>query len=92
MITKEGYDRIEFLRNVVNDGEDAKTVLRVIKKYREQIDKDTLTLLADETDKTKIADAISDYKAVVRLCDMLNRAVALAERKEKILEAELKKP
>lgn len=91
MISKDGYDRIEYLREIINEGEDAAIVLKVAHKYLNKVSEDTLDILAKETDKDKLASAISDYKAVVRFCEMLNTSIDKGMRKEKSLVQELKK-
>ena len=90
-MTKDGYDRIEYLKDVVSDGEKAAAVLEFAQRYREDINKETLEILKNETDGVKVQDAISYYRAVVRFCEMLEQTVAFGERKEKTLIKELQK-
>lgn len=91
MANKDGYDRIEYLKEVVEDGEKAAAVLEFASRYREDINKETLEVLQKETDSNKVQDAISYYRAVVRFCEMLESTVSFGERKEKTLVKELKK-
>lgn len=88
-MVKDGYDRIEYLRNIVNEGEEDKIVLKFVQKYREKIELETLDILKNTESDT--AEAISDYRAVVRFCDMLTNIVKTGERKEEALAKELKK-
>lgn len=90
-ITKDGYDRIEYLREIVNEGEDAKAVLKYANKYLAKVEGEMLETIREQQDKEKLAEAISDYRAVVRFCKLLHTAASDGDRKLKTLEAELKK-
>lgn len=91
MANKDGYDRIEYLREVVNEGEQASILMKFLNQYLEDVNTETLRILREETDKDKVNDAISYYRAVVRFCDNLAQTAAFGERKEKTLIKELKK-
>lgn len=83
---KNADSRIEILHDLIVEGEDAEAVYKYAFKLRKEADENMLKAALAYGD---IENQRSDYRAICRLCEMLEFAARTGKQKAKVL-AEIK--
>lgn len=80
----QNQERMEKLREIIVDGEDAEAVLKYAERFLAEIERETLeTLKKPNADHKEAADY---YRVACRFVDMLQSAVAMGKRKIETFE------
>lgn len=79
-------ERMNVLRNMVVDGQDAEATLKYVSEFLKACEQDVLQY-AREGKMELMNEAALDYKVAFRFSEMLRHAVELGKKKEEILRA-----
>lgn len=79
-------ERMNVLRNMVVDGQDADATLRYVSEYLIACEQDVLRY-AREGKMELLTEAALDYKVAFRFSEMLKHAVDIGRQKEEILRS-----